>query len=445
METKLSGIQKSSVLNNEPTLSASDFDKKLLSFVKDYCSPFDDIRKCLADVRIAATVEKETKGQDLPSWPLDTCYVIQKSSVLNNEPTLSASDFDKKLLSFVKDYCSPFDDIRKCLADVRIAATVEKETKGQDLPSWPLDTCYVNQQCVIDLYNIASVGAKLAGDPSLLNDESIILDMLIEPTILGGCFAWDKVRNIVHVNNKQLDNSLLDCSCASLAKLPQWAICFNTIENNIFLDDRPVAGVIFYRNFNHKHPLELLGFASLAKLPQWAICFNTIENNIFLDDRPVAGVIFYRNFNHKHPLELLGLTPFENNALDGETAATFNLLNSILIFHDGKIVLGPHLELSNSCSVKISLENNGKGIKDFAEVMEFNKVLTNDDIIHMGNSYAKEAYGIFTLLAYLLNNLDKLKNEKGEKVSFAPNPEPVKTKQGYRLFGSDRISSYYLD
>ena len=323
---------------------------------------------------------------------------IQKSSVLNNEPTLSASDFDKKLLSFVKDYCSPFDDIRKCLADVRIAATVEKETKGQDLPSWPLDTCYVNQQCVIDLYNIASVGAKLAGDPSLLNDESLLLDMLIEPTILGGCFAWDKVRNIVHVNNKQLDNSLLDCSCASLAKLPQWAICFNTIENNIFLDDRPVAGVIFYRNFNHKHPLELLGF-----------------------------------------------TPSENNALDGETAAPFNLLNSILIFHDGKIVLGPHLALSNSCSVKISLENNGKDIKDFAEVMELSKVLTNEDIIHMGNSYAKEAYGIFTLLAYLLNNLDKLKNEKGEKVSFAPNPEPVKTKQGYRLFGSDRISSYYLD
>ena len=49
--------------------------------------------------------------------------------------------------------------MRKCLADVRIAATVEKETKGQDLPLWPLDTCYVTQQCVIHLYNNAYVQA----------------------------------------------------------------------------------------------------------------------------------------------------------------------------------------------------------------------------------------------------------------------------------------------
>ena len=323
---------------------------------------------------------------------------IQKSSVLNNEPTLSASDFDKKLLSFVKDYCSPFDDIRKCLADVRIAATVEKETKGQDLPSWPLDTCYVNQQCVIDLYNIASVGAKLAGDPSLLNDESLILDMLIEPTILGGCFAWDKVRNIIHVNNKQFDNSLLDCPCASLAKLPQWAICFNTLKNDIF----------------------------------W-------------NDRPVAGVIFFHTFSPTHPTEILGLPFIEDNGLEGDPLATFNKLNSLVIYHDGNIDLGPHIDLCDYSLVKNSLENNSKGIQELAQLAQLNQQQLSEDPIHMANGYIKESYAIFNLLVYFLENLDKLKNEKGEKVSFAPNPEPFKTKKGYRLFGSDRISPYYLD
>ena len=53
----------------------------------------------------------------------------------------------------------------------------------------------------------------------------------------------------------------------------------------------------------------------------------------------------------------------------------------------------------------------------------------------MANGYIKESYAIFNLLVYFLENLDKLKNEKDEKVSFASNPEPVKTKKGYRLFG----------
>ena len=320
---------------------------------------------------------------------------IQKSSVLNNEPTLSASDFDKKLLSFVKDYCSPFDDIRKCLADVRIAATVEKETKGQDLPSWPLDTCYVNQQCVIDLYNIASVGAKLAGDPSLLNDESIILDMLIEPTILGGCFAWDKVRNIVHVNNKQLDRSLLDCPCSSLAKLPQWAICFNVVDKNLLWFNRPVAGVIFYRNFK-----------------------------------------FNENATNTQSIHI--------NGLDGEPDAEVNYLSTIIISHTGRIDLGPYIELNESCTVNSYLDNMVTIIKSSSTTIK-SKEKSKAEVKSQAIESAKRAHEIFVLLAYFLENLDKLKNEKGEKVSFAPNPEPVKTKKGYRLFGSDRISSYYLD
>ena len=81
--------------------------------------------------------------------------------------------------------------------------------------------------------------------------KSIIRHDYSLPKILGGCFSWDMVRNVVHVNNKQLDNSLLDRPCSSLAKLPQWAICFNTVENNIVLDGTTIVGVIFYRNFTH--------------------------------------------------------------------------------------------------------------------------------------------------------------------------------------------------
>ena len=79
---------------------------------------------------------------------------IQKSSVLNNEPTLSASDFDKQLFKFVKDYCSPFEKMRQGLADVRIAATVEKDTKGKDIPLWPFDSCYVHMQYLMHLYQL---------------------------------------------------------------------------------------------------------------------------------------------------------------------------------------------------------------------------------------------------------------------------------------------------
>ena len=320
---------------------------------------------------------------------------IQKSSVLNNEPTLSASDFDKQLFKFVKDYCSPFEKMRQGLADVRIAATVEKDTKGKDIPLWPFDSCYVHMQYLMHLYQLTYIDSKLPQDQYQLKYEPSIIDLINEPTILGGCFAWDKVRNIVHVNNKQLDNSLLDCPCVSLAKLPQWAIYFNTLKNDIF----------------------------------W-------------NDRPVAGVIFFHTFSPTHPTEILGLPFIEDNGLEGDPLATFNKLNSLVIYHDGNIDLGPHIDLCDYSLVKNSLENNSKGIQELAQL---NQQKLSEDPIHMANGYIKESYAIFNLLVYFLENLDKLKNEKGEKVSFAPNPEPVKTKKGYRLFGSDRISSYYLD
>ena len=323
---------------------------------------------------------------------------IQKSSTLNNEPTLSASEFDKKLLKFVKDFCSPFEDMRKCLADVRIAATVEKETKGQDLPLWPLDTCYVYMNYLVYLYSVKYIEPKLAQNPHLLDDESQLYDMIIQPNILGGCFSWDMVRNVVHVNNKQLDNSLLDRPCSSLAKLPQWAICFNTVENNIVLDGKTIVGVIFYRNFTHMPPLESL-------------------------EIPVV----------------------EAKCLDGEPAASVNHLNSIIIFHNGMINIGPQIDLCDSGSVKSYLDDYSQRIKECSNVMELSKEHTSEELVQIAKRTTKDFYGIFALLPYLLENLDKLKNEKGEKVSFAPNPEPFKTKKGYRLFGSDRISSYYLD
>ena len=320
---------------------------------------------------------------------------IQKSSALNNEPTLSASDFDKQLLKVVKDYCSPFEKMRQGLADVRIAATVEKDTKGKDIPLWPFDSCYVHMQYLMHLYQLTYIDSKLPQDQYQLKYEPSIIDLINEPTILGGCFAWDKVRNIVHVNNKQLDNSLLDCPCASLAKLPQWAICFNTLKNDLF----------------------------------W-------------NDLPVAGVIFFHTFSPTNPTEILGLPFIEDNGLKGDPLAIFNNLNSFVIYLDGNIALGPHIDLCDSGLVKNSLENNSKGIQELAQL---NQQQLSEDPIHMANGYIKESYAIFNLLVYFLENLDKLKNEKGEKVSFAPNPEPVKTKKGYRLFGSDRISSYYLD
>ena len=58
---------------------------------------------------------------------------------------------------------------------------------------------------------------------------------------------------------------------------------------------------------------------------------------------------------------------------------------------------------------------------------------------------AKHAHEIFVLLAYFLENLDKLKNEKGKKARFAPNPKLTETKQGYCIYYNDKIRSYYLD
>ena len=315
---------------------------------------------------------------------------IQKSSALNNEPTMSASDFDKQLLKVVKDYCSPFEVVREFLSTTRIAATVEKETKGQDLPLWPLDTCYVGMDSFWSFFTEKYLTIPWEEEQFLDSDEEDeIFDLGLKPPYLSGLFAWDKVRNIVHINNKQLDSSHLDCSCSSLAKLPQWAICFNTVEQNLLWNERPVAGVIFYRYFLSKQP----------------------------------PVLTY------------------NKGLNGDHKAYRNKVNTIIIYHDGTLDIGPFLDLDSSGSVKSYFYDTEKLLED-----ECNQTVRDFDYVeYTAARQANNSRAIFALLAYFVENLDKLKNEKGEKVSFAPNPEPVKTKKGYRLFGSDRISSYYLD
>ena len=171
----------------------------------------------------------------------------QDSTALNNAPPLSASDFDKQLLNFVKDFSTPYEGMSQELTDLRIgasfAANINKVNKSKDLPLWPLDTCYVSLNTVSALFQL------IPTDSYQYNDQTERLNHTLIPAILSGIFAWDKVRNIVHVNNKQLDRSLLDCPCSSLAKLPQWAICFNVVDKNLLWYNRPVAGVIFYRNF----------------------------------------------------------------------------------------------------------------------------------------------------------------------------------------------------
>ena len=225
-----------------------------------------------------------------------------------------------------------------------------------------------------------------------------LFDLGLKPPYLNGLFAWDKVLNIVHVNNKQLDSSLLDCSCASLAKLPQWAICFNTVEQNLLWNERPVAGVIFYRYFLSKQPSAITG------------------------------------------------TPFNsNNGLDGEPDATINNLSTIVIYHNGEMDIGPYIELNAPGSINSYLDNMANRLQASSDVIEMSADHSNEELQKMAMDSTQRSREIFTLLAYLFKNLDQLKNAKGEKVSFAPNPEPVKTKNGYRLFGGDNSRSYYLD
>ena len=308
-----------------------------------------------------------------------------ESATLNDNINLSANDFDKQLLNFVKDFCTPYERMRESLGHVRVAATVEKATQGKDLPLWPVDTNYVSMDGILSLYNLMYGQANRAQSQAPVNEDDLLMEMIFNPSILCGCFAWEKVRNIVHVNNKQLDSSLLDCSCASLAKLPQWAICFNTVEQNLLWNERPVAGVIFYRSF--------------------------ISNDL------------------KEALQVSSNTA--NNVLDGEPEATINNLSTLIIYNDGEIIIGPYIELCSSGSINSYFNNMS------------NPLLNNyDEIAKAADQFSRK---IFKLLAYFLENLDNLKNAKGEKVSFAPNPEPFKTKKGYRLFGSDGICSYYLD
>ena len=315
--------------------------------------------------------------------------IIQKSAALKNEPNLSASDFDKQLLRFVKDYCSPFEGVREFLSTTRIAATVEKETKGLYLPLWPFDTCYVGMDIFWSFFLEMYLTITWEQEQFYDNDaKEELFDLGLKPPYLNGLFAWDKVRNIVHINNKQLDNSHLDCPCSSLAKLPQWAICFNTVEQNLLWNERPVAGVIFYRYF-------------LIKPPAYTY----------------------------------------NKGLHGYHKAYRNKVNTIIIYHDGTLDIGPFLDLYYSGSVKNYFYDTEKLLQD-----KLNKTVMDFDYVeYTAACQTNNSCDIFNLLAYFLENLDKIKNAKGEKVSFAPNPKPVKTKKGYRLFGSDSIHSYYLD
>ena len=323
----------------------------------------------------------------------DESSISQNSEALNDEPTLSASDFDKQLINFVKDYCYPFEGMSQELTDLRIgasfAANINKVNKSKDLPLWPLDTCYVSLNTVSALFQL------IPTDSYQYNDQTERLNHTLIPAILSGMFAWDKVRNIVHVNNKQLDSSLLDCPCASFAKLPQWAICFNVVEQNLLWFNRPVAGVIFYRNF--------------------MVCDDNTDTSS----------------NHI-------------NGLDGEPYATVNDLSTIIISHDGRIDFGPYIDLNESCTVNSFLDDMVTKVQSSSTVIK-SKEKSKAEIKRQAIESAKHAHEIFVLLAYFLENLDKLKNEKGKKARFAPNPKLTETKQGYCIYYNDKIRSYYLD
>lgn len=312
---------------------------------------------------------------------------------------LSSHDFDNQLLSFVKNYCDPYEVIRNSLGSVRIAATVEKDTRGKGLPLWPLETSYVGMDGVMSLFNILRQNNNnLPTNKANMSEDDQIMELIFTPSILCGCFAWEKVRNIVHLGQKEFDSSLLDCSCASLAKLPQWAICFNTVEQDL------------------------------------------VWNN-----NKVAGVIFYRYFLYKQPTSITGATHEINNGLDGEPEATINNLSTIVIYEDGELDIGPYIELNASGTVNSYLDNMASRLLQSSDVIEMGQNSNQEELLQMAQESALRSREIFSCLAYLLNNLDKLKNTKGDLVSFASNPEPVKTKNGYRLFGGDQSRSYFLD
>ena len=323
----------------------------------------------------------------------DEASISQNLTALNNEPTLSASDFDKQVINFVKDYCSPYENMSQELTELRMCASfvanINKVNKSKDLPLWPLDTCYVSLNTVSALFELIPI------NPSQLINKLKRLELTLKPYILSGLFAWDKVRNIVHVNNKQLDRSLLDCPCSRLAKLPQWAMCFNAVEQNLLWFNRPVAGVIFYRNFMLNEDAT-----------------NTQSNH--------------------------------TKGLDGEPDAKINYLSTIIISHSGRIDLGPYIELNESCTVNEYLDYMVTQVQSSSIAIK-SKEKSKAEIKRQAIESAKHAHEIFVLLAYLLENLDKLKNEKGKKVRFAPNPKLIETNQGYCLFGSNSTHSYYLD
>ena len=323
----------------------------------------------------------------------DEANISQNSTALNNETTLSASDFDKQVINFVKDYCSPYEDIDQELTEHRLAvsfvANINKATKSKELPLWPLDTCYVSLNSVSALFKQIPIA------PSQLLSKLKRFELIIKPYILNGLFAWDKVLNIVHVNNKQLDRSLLDCPCSRLAKLPQWAICFNTVEQNLLWYERPVAGVIFFRNFMFDEDGD-----------------NTQSNHI--------------------------------NGLEGEPVAKINYLSTIIISNSGRIDLGPYIDLNEPCTVNEYLDYMVTQVQTSTKTIK-SKEKSKAEIKRQAIESAKHAHEIFVLLAYFLENLDKLKNEKGKKARFAPNPKLTETKQGYCIYYNDKIRSYYLD
>lgn len=300
----------------------------------------------------------------------------------------NASDFNTGLALLIKDYCEPYNALRDALTNVRLAGTVDRATMGQDIPQWPYETCFVSMEPVVGLYNMMYERGVFDNIPADMED-SQLMEFVQAPSILAGCFAWEKVHSIINIAKHDFENSLLDIPSATLAQLPQWAVCINGADLDLTWDDKKVMGVIFYRYF----------FAA----------------------------------SQEHPGNSLG-----NN----EAPATINNINSLVIFADGSIELGPFISMESDKSINEQIDAIACMMKEQSNLVEDSG---NKDIPALIAQSSERSRAIFSYLVYFLQHQGSLKNGKGDSTKLKANPEPKKVKHGYRIFSESNNIVMFLD
>lgn len=293
------------------------------------------------------------------------------------------TDFNTQIASLIKDYCAPYGALRDALTNVRIAATVNHD---QDIPKWPFEHCLFSMEPVVALYNMMYERGAFENIKDNMSD-SELMDFVQAPSILAGCLAWEKVRSVVNIKPHDFHDSLLDCPSSFLTNLPQWAVCINGADLNLTWDDKSVSGVIFYRYF-----------------------FAATDN---------------------HP----------GQSLNGEAPATINNVNSLVIFADGSIELGPFISMEDKQSINDAIKHTEQMMHEQSNLVEVDA----QNVPELIAQSSKRTRTIFSYLVYLLQNQNKLTDAKGQSALLAANPEPKKTKQGYRIFAPSNTAIFFLD